>query len=505
MKYNAPAETTKKIDESINASCEISPLVLIHIRTGNLCDAAERTRIFKTDPIFYELVSSMATELNVNRIKKVVTRYYRYVMFSHTWEGKEPTFQDLSEKSVYEPDPHPLRLKLRRFCETARDDVEGYLWAWSDTCCIDKTIETVYRKSIRSMYNWYKESALTIVLLAHGSTLSLKNNRWMARAWTLQELLSPKSIRFYNRNWELYQGDTGPNHKESSRIMGELAEAVDVAVDTLLDFSPTSLSIRAKLRLASTREATEKVDIAYALIGIFSSDLIPEYRDPEDALGLLLQEVVHRERDAKAVLDWIGNSSQFNSCLPAQISAYQYSPHSPPPIPENVMAARVAELRDLLPQQGVTAFFENVSALGSIDFTHRRLSLPCITFSVSVDISRHDETSSASDQGIVYQAQVAALGQLEFKTFTIFTAKDEVVLVYPWIRDLLAQTNLPGLDNYTRALRLAAHLEQPFRALLLVKQSVDTYKRVAADNEIITPRRKVMSLKGIDAKVLEIR
>ncbi|KAF8551792.1 hypothetical protein OG21DRAFT_1512329 [Imleria badia] len=508
MKYIARAETTKRIDTQINAIREISPLVLIYVRTGNLCDATERIRIFKTDRIFYELVSSMSTELDINRIKKVVERYFRYVMFSHTWEGKEPTFQDLSEKPVYELDPHPLKRKLRCFCETVRDDPEGYLWAWSDTCCIDKTIDTVCQKSIRSMYNWYKESALTIVLLADGSTTSLKNNRWMTRAWTLQELLSPRFIRFYNRNWQLYLGDARPNHKASSHIMGELAEAIDVAVDTLLDFSPASLSIRAKLRLASTREATEKVDIAYALIGIFSSDLIPVHRDPEDALGLLLQEIVHRERDAKAVLDWIGKSSQFNSCLPAQISAYKVSLHSPPPIPENVMKARIAELRTVFPlERDVITFFETLSALGSIlDFTHRRLSLPCLTFSVSVDTARPDEASSASGQSVVYQAHAEALGQLEFKTsYTTFETKDEVVLVYPWIRDLLAQINLPGSDNYTLALRLLVHLEQPFRALLLVKQSVDTYKRVATDNEILIPHRKVRSLKDIGAKVLDIR
>ena len=506
MKYIAPAETIKKIDEKINAIGEISPLVLIYVRTGNLCDAAKRIQIFKSDPIFHELVSSMSTKLDTDGIVKAVARYFRYVMFSHTWEGKEPTFQDVSEKSVYELDPHPLNHKLRCFCETVRDDPEGYLWAWSDTCCIDKTIETVYRKSIRSMYNWYKESTLTIVLLAHGPTSTLKNNRWMTRAWTLQELLSPKSIRFYNRDWELYQGDTWRNHKESPHIMQELAEAIDVVKDTLVDFSPASLGIRAKLRLASTREATEKVDIAYALIGIFSSDLIPEYRDPEDALGLLLQEIVHRERDAKAVLDWIGKSSQFNSCLPAQILAYQDSPYTPPPIPENVMEARVAELRALLPQRDVTMFFENISALGSTDFTHRRLSLPCITFPVSVDTARYDEASLASNQSVVYQAQAAALGELEFKTLcTTFTTKDEVVLVHPWIRDLLAQTNLPEWDTYTRALRLVVHLEQPFRALLLVKQSVDTYKRVAVDNEILIPQRQVMSLKDISTKVLEIR
>ena len=499
MQYVAPF---KKIDERIDIIREISPLVLINVRTGNLCDAAERVRLFKTDPIFYELVSSMSTEFDTHRIERVVARYFRYVMFSHTWEGKEPTFQDLSEQSIYEPDTDPLKHKLRCFCDTVQDDPEGYLWAWSDSCCIDMTIETIYRKSIRSIYSWYKESALTIVLLAHGSS-TLKNNRWMTRAWKLQELLAPKAIRFYDRDWKLYRGENLPNHKESPLIMRELAEAMDVAQDTIVDFSPESLSVRAKLRLASTREATVKADIAYALIGIFNSDLIPEDRDPEDALGLLLQEIVHRERDAKAVLDWVGTSSQFNSCLPAQISVYKYPPYTHPLIPENVMEARIAELRTLWPKRDVITFFENLSALGSIDFTHRRLYLPCIIFPISVDTARDDAAPSAC---VVYQVQAVALGRVEFKTScTTFTAQDQIVLVHPWIRDLLAQTDRPEWDDYTRALRVVVHLEQPFRALLLAKQSVDTYKRVAVDNEILISHRKVKSLRDITMKVLEIR
>ncbi|KAI6105173.1 hypothetical protein EDD17DRAFT_1761875 [Pisolithus thermaeus] len=501
-------ETIKTIDERINATCQISPFVLIDVRTGHLCGAVERMRLFKTDPIFYELVSSMSTELDLNRIWGVVAGYFRYVMFSHTWEGVEPTFEDVSRKPVYESDSHLLRCKLRRFCERVREDPEGYLWAWSDTCCIDKAIPSVYAESIRSMYNWYKDSALTIVLLARESSPpTLKNNRWMTRAWTLQELLAPKSIRFYDRDWNLYLGDTRPNHKQSPRIMRELADAIDVAEDTLVDFSPESLGIRAKLRLASTRQATKKVDIAYALIGIFSSDLTPEFRDPEVALGLLLEGILHGVPDAKAVLDWVGKSSQFNTCLPAQISAYQDSPHMPPTIPENEIEARVAELRAMLPQRDVTALFENLSALRPIGFTHRRLSLPCITFTVLIDTTRNAEGSSISDQSIVYQGQTVVPGQpSKFNaSYIAFIAQDEVVLVYPWIGDLLAQTNRPEWDDYTKALRLVVHLEQPFRALLLVKQPVGTYKRVAADHEILVPLRKVSSLKGIDTKVLEIR
>ena len=136
----------------------------------------------------------------------------------------------------------------------------------------------MYKKSIRSMYDWYKWSVLTLVLLADVS--ELKDNRWMTRAWTLQELLSPKAIRFYDYKWKPYWSDTNTNHKRSPQILRELAEAIYVAPDALTDFSPETLGMREKLRLASTHNATMEEDIAYSLIGIFSSNLIPEPRAP---------------------------------------------------------------------------------------------------------------------------------------------------------------------------------------------------------------------------------
>lgn len=62
-------------------------------------------------------------------------------------------------------------------------------------------------------------------------------------------------------------------------------------------------------------------------------------------------------------------------------------------------------------------------------------------------------------------------------------------------------------DPYTLALRLIAHLERPFNALLLEKQADGRqYKRIAAEHEIITPGVPYKSdlVKDIRARVLEI-
>lgn len=507
----SPVSHELVIDAAIRRIANFCPLVLIDVKTGLLCDEAERKRIFKEDLIYDELLSPVTAQPDIQHIVRVVARFFRYVMFSHTWEGQEPTFQHVSkspEKSVYKLDPSSrLNKKLRKFCEMVKDDPEGYRWSWSDTCCIDQTVEAVYKKSIRSMYDWYKWSALTLVLLADISealSIELKDSRWMTRAWTLQELLSPKTIRFYNCEWKPYRGDTNTNHKESLHIMRELAEAISIAPDALAEFSPETLGVREKLRLASTRNATVEQDIVYSLIGIFSSNLIPEPRGATIALGLLLQEIVERYQET-AVLDWTGEPSEFNSCLPARISVYSQMPYTVPSIANDNMEKQVANLRASFSQQlDATKFYHRLSHLDPLLFANHRLHLPCITFPVTVtkcDAATRRQTRS---QGTVYLAKASALGEVEF-TAEVVPSQDKLVLVYPWIRDLLTQAHLPEGDPDTQASRLLAYLGQGFRALLLAKHPVhNEYRRIASDNEIFVPKYRLTSLKDVGAERLVI-
>ncbi|KIK21217.1 hypothetical protein PISMIDRAFT_104451, partial [Pisolithus microcarpus 441] len=266
----------------------------------------------------------MTREVEGERILRVVAGFFRYVMFSHAWQGNEPLFQDVkAAKSVWDLPETPPNEKLRNFCKEARR--LGHNRAWSDTCCIDKTTSSILNQSLTSMYKWYADSAATLVFLAgvaHPSEVGdLSRSFWMTRAWTLQELLAPKVVFFYDSEWKPYLGDTGPNHKESSKIVQELADAIKIPHETIGTFTPDDLGVRDKLRLASTRNATIEEDVAYSLIGIFRSDIRPHYGEGADALGHLLEEIVARSGEVTA-LAWSGKSSSYNSCLPASVSVY---------------------------------------------------------------------------------------------------------------------------------------------------------------------------------------
>ena len=203
----------------------------------------------------------------------------------------------------------------------------------------------------------------------------------MTRAWTAQELLAPKVIRFYNRDWKPYLGDTRSNRKESPKIMQELADAISVARETITTFNPDDLCIREKLRLASTRKATVEEDLAYSLIGIFKSDIRPYYGEGEAALGHLLEEIVARSGDV-TVLTWTGTSSPYNSCLPTTLAVYRQTLCTFPAIEEAEMGVRIAALRGSLPQVDIMLIHDCVTRLPPARFANRRLHLPCIIFAV---------------------------------------------------------------------------------------------------------------------------
>ena len=510
--------------------------------------------MFKLETPFKKLISDIATtKIDRAHIRRSVAKYFKWIMFSHTWEGKEPTLKDVNVvDSIWRLDESPLNEKLRQFCTMAREN--GYRWAWSDTCCIDKDTSAILSQSLIAMYTWYEKAAETLVYLADVLSsaelddLALTKSRWMTRAWTLQELLASKVVRFYNRDWKLYLNDTHANHKESPAIKQELARAMGVTPETITSFHPEDLGVREKLRLASTRNATVEEDIAYSLIGIFSSDIVPRFGLGKTALGHLLENIVARTGDV-TVIAWTGKSLPYNSALPASLAVYSQVPYSLPPMELDELDACVEQLRaQSLPQDAI-AFYYRVAQLSQATFLNRCLQLPCIAFYVTkIGVQELDDS-----QGTLYRATVSSLGKVEFRTTDVMPLKkpQKLVFIHPWLRDLYDpldgfvsederetmsdagssnedeseagpdsgsgndDTSVPAsplhakpstrVDPCTLALRLIARLRRPFNTLLLEQQPNGQYKRVAAEHEIIVPGvLPKTSANDIRAKMLEI-
>jgi len=391
----------------------------------------------------------------------------------------------------------------------------GYRWAWVDSCCIDQTNNVEVQQSVNSMFIWYHLSALTIIYLSNvpPSFLfgALARSAWNTRGWTLPEFLAPKVIRVYQNDWTPYLDDHSPNYKQSTAIMQEMEEVTGINARTLVAFRPGMIDAREKLQWASTRVTTVEEDIAYSFFGIFDVQLPIMYGEKKQkALGRLLQEIVAKSEDITA-LDWVGKSSEFNSCPPADITSYDTPSYTLPSISEDEMQRLVSSLQDTVVLELVLKLYGLLDRLSAPRFAHHRLHLPCIAFPVTQIRRRsieHKETF------FMYEVEADGLRDLKITTedrLSQFSrgkpSRSSFLLIRPWDRRLLELPDYPddmesvndfaipgssgeqaAVDSKSseRAMRLIVRLGQPFSAFMLVQQRGKEYKRVASDHDIIT-------------------
>ncbi|KAF8552625.1 hypothetical protein OG21DRAFT_105056 [Imleria badia] len=434
-RYVNPTQTEATIREAIKNAIRESPLVLINTDSGRLLNKSGQSSSFESQPMFHELVSAMTTDIDHARIEHEVAQYYRYAMFSHKWEDNEPLFEKVVHIVVYDLEGSLTHDKLKTFCKIVRD--AGLRWAWSDTCCINKADPSVLQEALVSMFQWYKGSTTTLVLLRDVGSPSrrgdLVRSIWNTRAWTFQEYHASKVVRFYNRDWTPYRSLDIPNHKESPEIISEMEEATGVSARALMALRPGLEDIREKLLLASARQTTRVEDAAYSLLGIFSLSLPVVYGEGDKALGRLLAQLLTSSGDT-SILAWTGKSGDFNSCLPAKITVFNQLPtsHIPRAITSTEMETFTAGLQAASVNVSlVTKLYDCINDLRVPLFAGKRMTLPCIAFKLGpLSLSR-----SRSER--VFRAQTAALGIVEIKTEEDLSRLDPLYLIHPGIDFLL--------------------------------------------------------------------
>lgn len=206
-----------------------------------------------------------------------------YAILSHTWGDEEITLQELRHMKGRMPsslDKRKRTIADKKGFVKVRDAAalavkRGFSYIWIDTCCIDKSSSAELSEAINSMYIWYQQSQECYAYLSDVNSAkeedwawnysSLRRSRWFRRGWTLQELIAPKVVHFYARDWSLLGHKDGPIPfmKIISELTGIDAEVLDGRTD------PLQLSISARMKWASHRDTTRLEDAAYCLMGLF--------------------------------------------------------------------------------------------------------------------------------------------------------------------------------------------------------------------------------------------
>ncbi|KAF9873513.1 hypothetical protein CkaCkLH20_08972 [Colletotrichum karsti] len=229
----------------------------------------------------------------------------KYAILSHTWEEDEVSFRDISDLDLAKRKAGFT--KIAKTCRLARS--RGIRLAWVDTCCIDKSSSAELSEAINSMFQWYKLSAVCFAYLSDFVIRSpdrssrvresffeiadedaFKRCKWFTRGWTLQELIAPKIVEFYDSSWGLVG--------TKSQLPEILESITRIPLQVLLNSSKLQSTIVAvKMSWAAQRQTKRIEDRAYSLLGIFDINMPLIYGEGAKAFRRLQEEIVKETND----------------------------------------------------------------------------------------------------------------------------------------------------------------------------------------------------------------
>ncbi|RWA04144.1 hypothetical protein EKO27_g10961 [Xylaria grammica] len=220
----------------------------------------------------------------------------KYAILSHTWEEGEVTFQEWHDRDTAARKPGYRKIVA---------------------ACIDKKSSAELSEAINSMFAWYANSdrcyvyfadllqhtlstgtAKSTVISGPVSTNELRKCRWFTRGWTLQELLAPKTVIFFDSNWR----QCGNKYDEGFRA--QISEVT--LIDTKYFRNRHQIfaaSVSARMSWVAHRETTREEDIAYCMLGIFGINMPLLYGEGRGAF-LRLQEEIIRISNDQTIFCW---------------------------------------------------------------------------------------------------------------------------------------------------------------------------------------------------------
>ncbi|KAI0460017.1 HET-domain-containing protein [Xylaria acuta] len=231
-------------------------------------------------------------------LKEFIGNTPSYAILSHTWDEEEVTFQEMS---MGEGQNKKGYRKIRMTCEQAiKDNID---WAWVDTCCIDKKSSAELSEAINSMFHWYESATVCYTYLADVVLADAVSEpqlfltcRWVTRGWTLQELLAPRDMVFYDSHWNVIG-----NKFDLSSTLGSITRIYSKYIDTTLPLS--NATVAEKMSWAGRRKTTREEDGAYCLLGIFGVNMPLLYGERGEGAFIRLQQEILSKRYDPTIFD----------------------------------------------------------------------------------------------------------------------------------------------------------------------------------------------------------
>ncbi|KAF1973129.1 HET-domain-containing protein, partial [Bimuria novae-zelandiae CBS 107.79] len=261
-----------------------------------------------------------ADKLPHQTFRRIHGRGPPYGILSHTWSTYEIPFRAFYDRTIHKAYPVASH-KIYSTCDRALEDEIDYVWI--DSCCIDKSSSAELSEAINSMYAWYA-SAKTCYAYLEGFALKeveeltagLAICRWFTRGWTLQELIAPREVKFYDRHWA-YFGTRMVLSTFLSRIT-TIPEEVLVGNKTVDPYC-----VAQKMSWTSMRGTTRGEDLAYCLFGLFEINAPLLYGEGSIRAFKRLQEEIITKTNDLSLFAWQDNDMEgFVGVLAPSPSCY---------------------------------------------------------------------------------------------------------------------------------------------------------------------------------------
>ncbi|KAL1856497.1 hypothetical protein Daus18300_010654 [Diaporthe australafricana] len=229
-----------------------------------------------------------------------------YAILSHTWGEGEVTFNDMRPGA--QPETWKAKLgwdKIEKCCRQAL--IDSIQFVWVDTCCIDKSSSAELQEAINSMFRWYEGSTECYAFVADFDAEEmgmrrLGSARWWTRGWTLQELLAPESVRFFDSQWREF-GDKVSLREQVATITG-ISEGTLLGTVFGARQALDRVSVAQRMSWAASRETTRAEDMAYSLLGVFGVNVPLLYGEGGSAAFHRLQVMIMESSPDQSLLAW---------------------------------------------------------------------------------------------------------------------------------------------------------------------------------------------------------
>ncbi|KAL4070091.1 heterokaryon incompatibility protein-domain-containing protein [Scleroderma yunnanense] len=238
----------------------------------------------------------------------------KYAILSHCWGAamEEINFREVEMLlKMGSSDRKKLRQrrgyqKILKSCERAYKD--QLKWLWVDTCCINAESSSELSEAINSMFRWYEGSEKCYAYLhdVEAEKFPTRRNeklgesggwpKWFSRGWTLQELVAPSVVQFFNQHWQFIGDKNRHTHtlKEITRIPSCILQ---------YGLDADRLSVAQIMSWAADRKTTRVEDRAYSLLGLFGVHMPMLYGEGKNAFHRLQLELIRTTND-HSVFAW---------------------------------------------------------------------------------------------------------------------------------------------------------------------------------------------------------